>query len=651
MSRTVSSACAPLANLIALLFAMGCSEAPPSTGGAAPAAKCEAQSDCANGFSCDTAKKICVKLECDDLKGPKCPSGKTCKAGTCVNAFGADGAATSDAGDGGATGDGATSDATAPGSDATTDPDATSSDSGVPATDVTTPAGTDKSCTVCKEDADCGADFGCVTLLNPGTKFCARKCTESSQCLGGFSCEDLSTDPKKPAKHCILPTWQCDGCAVTPCTGGDVCNYKANPPKCIKAGIGKECGECKLDSECDVGFRCVKIGSAKACAPECNSKACPAKSTCTSFAGVSGKVCAFQAAACCYGAQCTVGCTTCGAEKCVGGKCVECLADADCKGGKCSLAEKSCVASGACADDKPIKLATGVCVACTNDSHCAGSKTGPKCNLASNTCEQKSASNECAVCKDPYPACVEQNGQWSCVECKTDDDCKTKNAGTCSAKTYTCSGTIGTGTGPDKGTCKADSDCNNAGTTSFDLACDVPTGLCYDAKGKCDNVVAFCNAKAGSSCKIDAGGGLPGGLPIPGGGGLPGGSAPGVGSCSCPEPGSGGPAGTMKSECTSPIAQVLAPNLKNCDCAKDPASKDCVLKSPLPGLPDTECCGGGGGGGGGGSANPLDCLTKSLGGGAASPACFGGVKCTLAITSCLGGGAPSYTCGSSGFGP
>ncbi|MSP93139.1 MAG: hypothetical protein EXR79_15285 [Myxococcales bacterium] len=635
MPRTATRTAALIAGLIALLATSACSEAPPPLSATATAPKCEAQSDCANGFSCDTAKKICVKLECDDLKGPKCPSGKTCKAGTCVNAFGTDGAATTDAGDASATGDGA-----APDPDASAPADGSITDATAPVGDTANPAAGDKSCNVCKEDVDCGAAFGCVTLLNPGTKFCARKCSESSQCLGGFSCEDLSTDPKKPAKHCILPTWQCDGCAVDGCTGGDVCNYKATPPKCIKAGIGKECGECKLDSECDVGFRCVKIGSAKACAPECNSKACPAKSTCTSFAGVSGKVCAFQAAACCYGAQCTVGCATCGAEKCVGGKCVECLADADCKGGKCSVAEKSCISSGACADDKPIKLATGVCVECTNDSHCAGSKVGPKCNLATNACEQKSASNECAVCKDPYPACVEQNGQWSCVECKTDDNCKTKNAGTCSAKTYTCSGTIGTGTGPDKGTCKGDGDCKNAGTTNFDLACDVATGLCYDTKGKCDNVVAFCNAKAGSSCKIAEGGGLPGGIPgMPGGGGGAPGGAPGVGSCSCPGSSGGGGGATMKPECE--LVKAFDPKLKTCDCAKDPANPDC--KNILLG----DCCAGagGGGGGGGGAGNPMACLSKSQG--SASPACFGGIKCSELFNCILG--QPGGTCGDGGL--
>ncbi len=40
-----------------------------------------------------------------------------------------------------------------------------------------------------------------------------------------------------------------------------------------------------------------------------------------------------------------------------------------------------------CTAPTPIKLATGQCVACTNDIHCAASQAGKKCNLASNVCE------------------------------------------------------------------------------------------------------------------------------------------------------------------------------------------------------------------------------------------------------------------------
>jgi hypothetical protein len=601
-----------LVALVPLLFALACSDNPPA-GAPYGGVKCETQSDCGQGQSC--VNKVCVA---DGIKGGDVTSGDA--------ASDAKGATPTDAG----SADGAGSDNDA---NSLTDGDPIQ-DTVTPPADTTTGPGIGKACAVCKNDGECGDGFGCITLLNPGTdKFCAKKCDGAADCPAGFFCENTSTDKAVTQKYCVLQTFTCDGCAKTACSADEQCNYKVSPPKCAK--LGKQCGECKLDTECGAGFRCVKVGNAaKACVPECSdSKPCPQGSTCAQFAGVVSKVCAFSDSKCCYGASCKNACSTCAADKCFGGECAECVKDADCKGGKCNPQYHTCI-TDSCAADKPIKLATGACVECANDSHCAGNKAGPKCNLADNKCEPKTATNECSACKDKYPACVEINGTWSCVECKTDDDCKAKSAGTCNGSTFSCSGTIGPGTGPEKGTCKADSDCQNAGTTSFDLKCDVGTGLCYDKGGGCDNVVAFCNAKAGSNCVAGGGGGLPG-LP---GGGLPGGAGGGS-KCSCPDPGSApGGGATWKKECD--LFKLLSPSLAKCDCSKDPASPDCKVTQPLP----YDCCtGGGGGGGAGGGADPLSCVLKAQGGGAASPACFGG-KCGMDITSCFSGGT-NYTCG------
>jgi hypothetical protein len=356
---------------------------------------------------------------------------------------------------------------------------------------------------------------------------------------------------------------------------------------------------------------------------------------------------------------------------------LQCTKNADCPGGSCNLTTYTCVNGSTCpppgAPQKKIKKsATGECVECTNDTHCAGSSGGPKCNIQTNTCEKSSASNECAVCGGDYPGCIDINGTWTCVECTTDDDCAKKSKGTCSSKTYTCSGSGGGGIiGPKTGTCKSDADCPADPNGTFDLACDAASGLCYDKAGKCDNVVAFCNAAAGSVCELSGdllgGGGLPGGLPggvpgLPGGGQTP---APSVGSCSCGTGGGSSGGGAGSGYTYNPICDQLkafVPNLAKCDCAKDPNSPDCGISIPIPlpipGIP-TNCCtapsgggsGGSGGGSGGGTGLPLDCLLGGVGGsgGTSDPMCFGGIKCSTNILKCFSGQKGS-SCGGGGMG-
>jgi hypothetical protein len=617
MLRELLANCSVVLVLLGAVGMAACSESA-TPGGAVAQVTCnpDLASDCEGGWSCDPVKKVCVAtLTCDDVVGPKCPNGKKCVNAECVPDF--SGADVTDAGDSTAADTAETVEDVPVGSDV-----------------VVTPP--DNSCSTCAKDEDCGADKQCIQLLSGF--YCVKKCTEFNDCTSGFTCEKVSAD-SSTQKHCVLPSYDCAGCAVDGCGAGEKCNLKVSPPVC--GAVKAQCEDCQLDKDCDNGFRCVKQGSSKVCAPDCsNGQVCPDKSTCTAFVGVPGKACAFQSAACCYGATCTVSCTGCSADKCIAGKCVDCTADSHCTGGSCNLTSHSCTTAGSCASETPIKLSTGVCVQCTNNTHCSGIANSPVCNAATNKCEASTASNECAACGGAYPGCVEINGTWSCVECTTHDDCKAKDAGTCSAKTYTCSGTVA-GPGKTTGDCKSDVDCVNSGTTSFDLACDTKTGLCYDKAGGCDNVTAFCNAGKGSVCQslTDMMSGGAGGLPIPGGSGLPSGGGPLDGKCTCGGTTGGSSGYTMKQECA--LLAGFDPTLKNCNCATDPTNANCT--SMILG----DCCQQSGGST---ATDPIACMMAALAGGSQpDEACFG-QTCSMGLGCFMpsaGGGQGS--CGGSLF--
>ena len=539
-----------------------------------------------------------------------CSANQTCVSGTCTNGFSG-----GDVNTGGDAASDATGSDTASGTDAATSDDTSTTDTAV--------VNNGGSCGVCEKDSDCGSDFSCVPLLNSPPNFCVKKCTTNGDCSGGLICEQATTAAQK---FCIPPTFKCQGCATTGCKADESCDFTSENPTCLK--VGGACSSCQIPKDCADGMTCVKLGKDKVCAPACGSGGgtCPDKSLCVTFtAGISA--CSYSSSTCSYTGAPSAACAGC-PDKCVAGACVECVKDDQCgTGGTCVPGTFTC-AKDKCPDDKPQKLVTGVCVECTNDTHCAASSVGPKC--VGNVCSAANQSNECAVCKDPYPGCVEINGNWSCVECATDADCAAKGKGTCSSKTFTCSATS-SASGPTSGSCKSDADCP-AGTTGFDLACDVGTGLCYDKAGQCDNLAAFCNAAKGSVCKpfdglgLGGGGGLPQIPGLPGGGGS-GPTTPGAGVCSCGSTGSSG------SGWDDSLCKTL--NLSSCQCDVDATSKGC---DPF-GL--GSCCQQKGGGGG----NPLGLLQclQALQGGSADPACFGGASCLdmSCLTSAMGGGSSS----------
>ncbi|MSQ81439.1 MAG: hypothetical protein EXR77_00775 [Myxococcales bacterium] len=606
------------------LSACSASDTPSGTGGtAAGAQSCVTQGDCELGFTCDTVKKQCVAKF----------------AGTTKDGSGGDAGSNADGGDTGTVG----ADGVAATDNGTNLDAATVNDTAVKA-DTGSTSGPDNSCKVCTPTGnECSADFSCVNLLS-GT-FCAKKCASVADCTPGYICDKASAGDQK---YCVLNSYDCKGCATTGCPNGEKCNFKTNPPACLASK--KTCESCLQDKDCDNGLRCVKFGSEKVCSPDCSGgQACPDNSTCVSYVSEATKACAFAATKCCYGPNCTSACASC-KGKCIAGVCQECSKNADCpNNGTCNLNSYTCVTAATCPPaNKPAnkikKKDTGECVECTNDTHCTGSTGGPKCNLQSNICEKSSSSNECSVCGGDYPGCVEQNGTWSCVECTIDDDCAKKSKGTCSPKSYTCAGSSGStgGIGPKNGTCKADGDCKNDPNNTFSLQCDTKTGLCFDTAGKCDNIVAFCNAAVGSNCELASdlfgGGGLPPGLPS--GGGPPAANAM---QCTCGTGGgsSSGGGNGWEYDKACDLLKALVPTIANCDCSKDPQSKDCQSPLPLPGLPTT-CCKQSGGGGGGPAGDPMSCLLANLSP-KPDPMCFGGITCS-GLAGCLTG-KPGGSCG------
>ncbi len=639
-----------LAASLSLAFLSACSDSPsPSSGGgSATATTCATQGDCENGFTCDTVKKICVS----NMGG-----GGTLDANTGSDAGSSDGGGSSDSG---TTGDGATSSDSTGATDGGTTTDSAIKDTGT-STDATVSPSGDSSCKPCTPNgSECSGDFACVNLLSG--PFCAKKCSSVADCTPGYICDKASAGDQK---YCVLNSYDCKGCAVSGCPQGEKCNFKTSPPACLASK--KVCEACQQDKDCDNGLRCVKFGDAKVCTPDCSAgQACPDNSTCVAYVTDATKACAYSASKCCYGNSCTSGCSNC-KGKCIAGQCQECAKNADCpNNGTCNLNTYTCVTNATCppADKPNLKIknkVTNECVECTNDTHCTGSAAGPKCNLKTNACEKSSASNECSVCGGDYPGCIELNGTWTCVECTTDDDCAKKNKGACLAKSYTCQGSTGGGSGPGvgpkSGTCKADSDCKNDPNNTFKLQCDVATGLCFDTEGKCDNIVAFCNAAKGSNCELasdlfgGAGGGLPGGIPgLPGGGG---GGPPAANAmkCTCGTGGGSGSGGGngWEYDKTCDLVKTLVPAVANCDCSKDPQSKDCQLPAipiPIPGIPTSCCKQTGGGGGGGTPSDPMTCLLANMTP-KADPMCFGGITCS-GLAGCLTG-KPGGSCGTSPF--
>ncbi len=181
------------------------------------------------------------------------------------------------------------------------------------------------------------------------------------------------------------------------------------------------------------------------------------------------------------------------------GRCVACLANADCPGGRCDPLSFTCTRSGACqatADcagdaSKPFCSASGQCVECLTSLDCpAVGGTRRVCDRSVNRCVASGCEtdDDCAV--DPGGRFCEA-GSGLCVACLKDEQC-TSAAPRCKAATKSCV------------ECFEDADCD----TSRGEGCDKAQNACVmqgcftDAMcspGRCDTTTRDC-----VSCLDDA---------------------------------------------------------------------------------------------------------------------------------------------------
>ena len=464
-------------------------------------AVCDRHEDCARGQFC-SADGRCAEMDCavdEDCPGAgvvclrdisKC-SAAECSVGAaagseegCEAGFWCDGGTCVQGGD-------------PPTGDSVGGDDTESGDAKPTGGDVAPP--TVAACTECVTDDDCGDAKTCEPIV-PGNA-CLAGCEDDSECGPGWDCFALTHE----GSFCVPEDFDCSvTCLIEGCPAGQVCDQELHSDtrgQCIDQLA--QCGECGRDWHCADGDRCVTTSTGnRSCVPACPDDTCPDWATCQDKPD-QGKVCVPKNPRCC-GPDCADVCEpACAAPTphCLGDTCYECLEDAHCGGGDRTCNPVGHVCEGGLCDGLPSTPYEfeGACVQCLEDAHCAADGT---CR-ADHTC---SGGNPCGgMCSGDYPACAVINGVPSCVPCTGDEHC---NPGAhCELAIYTCD---------DAGAVNCNQDCVSGGCplgTQFDLLCDPQSGCCYDAKGSCDNVVAFCNEASGSTCmnllEIFGGGALP----------------------------------------------------------------------------------------------------------------------------------------------
>jgi len=343
-------------------------------------------------------------------------------------------------------------------------------------------------CVACSGDSQCPAG----TLCNPSgaCTLCrgdAEGCPAGLYCLGGAQCVEC-----RPGSN---P--DCDGNPGGPiCSDGNVCvncrgdqdcrnatlaAYDPDRPYCDAAA--NACVECLSRADCPRAGNYCEGGACVACdpsdpysclngycvlgpeGPECapcvagdSTKPCQDGTYCVAAEG-GGSVCVAcvdgdpgrgcPAGSACKGGQCWRICQTskdCGAgsstPNCIGGVCVACGADADCKAGdplfpvcenglclQCRLDQDG--AQAGCPDPSAPVCYKNSCQQCSPDrgnADCAGSPAGAFCALVSPA--GASDSYQCVQCvSDAYCASVEGRpycdpASLTCVACDGDHPCQ-----------------------------------------------------------------------------------------------------------------------------------------------------------------------------------------------------------------------------------
>ncbi len=466
--------------------------------------ECESNADCLTGDQAcieHRGQRVCSLVECGCANCDPCAAGHSCDNGVCVLGGGtADcpGGTHDECGDGEVCDNfmcracegaecGATPDCTVDGCDPGFECD--------PATKACEPVSTvdGETCASCTNADECGGGgWTCAPLINGNS--CLPPCTTNDDCYTGWLCQ---------AGACTPVNFTCSGCMLDGCAAGEACN--PNDSACIPATAA--CESCGNDWECGAGSACHD----SACLPRCVDGGCPDGGACVTSAN-QVQVCADA---------CQAGCDpACGGATpyCVDGGCVQCRSDADCmeaNGERCGATGMCEGGLGDCVAPTPYYW-NGSCVECYANEHCAGGF----CNSETHVC----GSDVCASCADPYPACTQIGDDHYCVQCTSDRDCGL--GGTCNNQTFACEGGTVTNTDP----CTSDADCDDGGVSGYTLKCDEPSGYCYDANGRCDDVSAFCPGTDGvlHPCKslLDLLGEM--GLPTDLGGGV---TLPG--NCTC----------------------------------------------------------------------------------------------------------------------
>lgn len=203
-----------------------------------------------------------------------------------------------------------------------------------------------------------------------------------------------------------------------------------------------------------------------------------------------------------------------------------CDSDADCAAplrcvGKylsTKICAQPCASDTDCRDPSKsaCDVATGECIECTGDGHCAGNPDGPVCVDGSCTCQAdgdcrggyawgdrcRASSKRCSCQADvdcgnnPHgPTCYTSYGMCSC---SSDSECKPPYS-KCAA--YSAYGSFKHCQRP----CTADADCT--GTSSLKI-CDVAAGVCVAClqDADCTGTYKYCNSTSGRcvKCRSDA---------------------------------------------------------------------------------------------------------------------------------------------------
>ncbi len=211
------------------------------------------------------------------------------------------------------------------------------------------------------------------------------------------------------------------------------------------------CGECLFHWQCGQWSQCVQTAaSLQFCMPKCVPGECDDWATCERLEDTGLRACMPNDPYCC---------------------------------GPIEHCPRHCEPS--CGGETPYcDLETGHCEACLLDEHCPGEFA--ICEEMTQTCDPCGG-----LCAEPYPGCALISDVPSCVPCTRDEHCGPGRY--CDLDTYTCPSI-----GPESCTCLIDG-CQ-VNHPFFHLRCDPESGCCYDAEGKCDDAVAFCNTAHNSRC-------------------------------------------------------------------------------------------------------------------------------------------------------